>query len=120
MVTVPQLETLTSIGRMKSFKDELNEFDERLLTYPRPKLMQASESKTPAAVRSIAASPKVSPGSVSPVTGSRTEAAFTEPSAKPVSGITGPQQGPEGADAHGPVAVQRDRPSVGFPPPLNP
>ena len=47
-------------------------------------------------------------------------ALFTAPSATPVSGITGPQQGPEGDDSHGPVAVQRDNPRVGFPPPLKP
>src|SRR5262245_46149789 len=69
----------------------------------------------------MAASPKVNAGSVAPVTGSTAAAvAFTDPSAIPARGITVPQHGAALPDSHGPVAVQRDIPRVGFPPPVKP
>ena len=120
IVIVPQFVTRTSIGRMKSFSDELNEFEERLLTKPRPKLTHVPESNTPAAVRSIEASPNVSARSEPPETGSATVVVLTAPTATPASGMTGPQHGTVEDASHGPVAVQRDRPSVAWLPPEKP
>src|SRR4029079_169064 len=122
MVTVPQLVTRTSMGRMKSFICEVNEVEERLFTMPRPKLTQEVSSKTPAAVRSMAASPKVRGHREEPSLGASTACvALTAPSANPVRGTMGPQQGPDAADSQGPVSVQRERPScTELAPPLKP
>src|SRR6266704_3525060 len=65
MVMVPQLLILTGRGAMKSLTSAGKEADERLF---RKALANASQvlPKTPDAVRLIAASPKVSPGRLTP------------------------------------------------------
>src|SRR6266540_3750749 len=71
MVMVPQLLMLTGRGATKSLTSAGKEADERLF---RKALANASQvlPKTPAAVRLTAASPKVSPGRLTPAIGSST------------------------------------------------
>src|SRR6266511_2325468 len=84
MVMVPQLLMLTGRGATKSLTSAGKEADERLFRKP---LANASQvlPKTPAAVRLTAASPKVSPGRLTPAIGSSTVEVLTAPSANPAA-----------------------------------
>src|SRR4029453_2355037 len=95
----------------------------RLLRNALPKASQVPEGKTPAAVRLIAASPKVCPGRLTLAIGSVTVTALTAPSANPAAErLTRlPQHGRALAEKHwlvAPVVTHLSRPSTGGPPPL--
>ena len=59
---VPQLLMFTGCGAMKSLTSAGNDADERLFRNALPKPSHVPGGKTPAAVRLIAASPKVARG----------------------------------------------------------
>src|SRR5262245_10712279 len=63
IVTGLQLLISTPMGAMKSLSSDENESEERLLRYALPNAWHFPSVKTPAAVRLIAASPKVCGGS---------------------------------------------------------
>src|SRR6266545_1547683 len=122
MVMVPQLLMLTGRGATKSLTSAGKEADERLFRKP---LANASQvlPKTPAAVRLIAASPKVSPGRLTPAIGSVTVEVLTAPSANPAADrfTRLPQHGSALLEKHWlvePLVTHFSRPSTGLPPPL--
>src|SRR5829696_5116297 len=117
---VPQLLMLTGWGAMKSLTSAGKEAEERLLRNALPKASQVPAGKTPAAVRLIAASPKVSPGRLTLAIGSVTVTVLTAPSANPAAErfTRLPQHGSEFAEKHwlvAPVVTHLSRPSTGAP-----
>src|SRR5260370_30358766 len=62
ILTSPQLFTFTGTGATKSLTSDVNEADDRLFKKTLPNHLQALGGNTPALVRLMAASPKVSPG----------------------------------------------------------
>src|SRR6266545_3627714 len=119
MVMVPQLLMLTGRGATKSLTSAGKEAEERLFRKP---LANASQvlPKTPAAVRLIAASPKVSPGRLTPAIGSVTVEVLTAPSANPAAErfTRLPQHGSELLEKHwlvGPLVTHVSRASTGAP-----
>src|SRR6266540_3260442 len=85
MLILPQLLMFTGCGAMKSFTSAGNDADERLFRNALPKPLQVPGGKTPAAVRLMDASPKVSAGSVTFAIGSVTVTVLTAPSANPAA-----------------------------------
>src|SRR6266699_3916463 len=120
---VPQLEMLTGRGATKSLTSAGKEAEERLFRKALPNASQVPGGKTSAAVRLTDASPKVSPGRLTPAIGSVIVAVLTAPSANPaaVRLTRFPQQGIELAEKHWlvePLVTHFSRPSTGLPPPL--
>src|SRR5258708_3168710 len=97
ILTAPQLLISTGIGAMKSLTSAGNDDEARLLTKALPKALQVPGAKTPAAVRLMAASPKVNAGRVFPAIGSVTAPGLlTAPSESVAVSVTRlPQQGTE-------------------------
>src|SRR5262245_60062825 len=83
--TAPQLEIFTGTGAMKSFTSAVKEDDERLLRNVLPNASQVPAGKTPASVRSTAASPKRPVVSDRPAIGSLIVPVLTAPSANPAA-----------------------------------
>src|SRR5690349_19815788 len=116
MAMVPQLLMFTGIGATKSLTSAVNEADERLFKKVLPNASQTPAGKTPAVVRLIAASPKVSPGSVMLgfAIGSITVPLLMAPSELLELRITWlPQQGSELLEKHWlvePLVTQNSRP----------
>src|SRR6266511_183791 len=115
MLMVQQLLMLTGRGATKSWTSAGKEADERRFSKVLP--------KTPAAVRLTAASPKVSPGRLTPAIGSSTVEVLTAPSANPAAErfTRLPQHGSAFLEKHwlvGPLVTHFSRPSTGLPPPL--
>src|SRR6266508_3170222 len=82
---LPQLAMFTGCGATKSLTSAGNDADDRLLRNTLPNAVQVPGGKTPAAVRLIAASPKVSAGRDTFAIGSVTVTVLTAPSAKPAA-----------------------------------
>src|SRR5512133_2282563 len=80
---LPQLLMLTGTGAMKSFSSAVNEDEERLFRKVLPNASQTPGVKTPARVRSIAASPNRPAVRLPPRIGSLIVPLLTAPSAKP-------------------------------------
>src|SRR5215470_8257078 len=123
MLTVPQLLMLTGTGATKSLTSAVNDAEARLFRNALPKALQVPGGKTPAAVRLMAASPKVSAFWVWPLIGSVTASRLlTAPSeSEPLSVTWLPQHGTVLLDRHwlaGPLVTHVSRLSVGRPPPL--
>src|SRR5215467_14400817 len=126
ILTVPQLLMLTGTGATKSLTSAVNDAEARLFRNTLPKALQVPGGKTPAAVRLIAASPKVRAarlrgalGAIGSVTAPRL---LTAPSESELFRFTWlPQQGSELLEKHwlvGPLVTHVSRPRVGRPPPL--
>src|SRR6516225_1642170 len=121
----PQLLMFTGTGATKSLSSAVNDAEERLLRNALPNASQVPGGNTPAAVRLMAVSPKVSagtllvPGRVGSVTASRL---FTAPiESVPLRTSLLPQHGRVLAEKHwlvGPEVTHRSSPRVGVPPPL--
>src|SRR5215217_3448779 len=116
-----QLLISTGAGAMKSLSAAVNESEDRLFRYAEPKDLHTAGSSTPAASRSIAASPNVRGLSVAPVYGSTTGAVLTLPTASVPRALTLLQQGREfdasqTVDAT-PLVLQKWMPNVGCVPP---
>src|SRR6266511_2295018 len=107
MVMLPQLLMFTATGAMKSFSSAVNEEEERLLTNVLPNASHVPGGKTPAAVRSIAASPNSPAVRFPPAMGSAMVPVFTAPSATPAAVRFNrlPQHGSELAEKHWPTVL---------------
>src|SRR5215469_4666892 len=125
----PQLVMFTGTGATKSLTSEPNDAEARLLRNALPNASQVPGGNTPAAVRLIAVSPKVSagrllgaPGGIGSVTASRLFTAPIESVPLRVSWL--PQHGSVLLEKHWlavlPAAAvsQKSSPRVGVPPPL--
>src|SRR4051794_14077172 len=120
---VPQLLTFTPIGAMKSLISAVKDDDERDFANALPKASQVPAGNTPAAVRSIAASPNSpTPSEALPLRGSVIATVLTAPSAvAPVRVWCLPQHGRAFAEKHWatvlPAAAvnQKLMPRVGVP-----
>src|SRR5437867_6988165 len=117
---VPQLEMFTATGAMKSLSSAVKDEDERLLTNVLPNASHTPGGNTPAAVRSIAASPKSPAPRVPPANGSLIVPVLTAPSEfVPFSVTCLPQHGSALALRHWPTVLpaaavsQVFNPSVG-------
>src|SRR5437870_842830 len=124
MITIsPQLLMVTGTGATKSLTSAVKEADERLFRKTLPKALQIPAGNTPAAVRLMAASSKVSAGRLLGALGgigSVTVVELTWPSAKPAAlRLTRlPQQGSELLEKHwlvAPLVTQVSKPSTGLP-----
>src|SRR5215217_3890026 len=121
---VPQFEMFTATGAMKSLSSAVKDEDERLFTNALPNASHTPGGKTPAAVRSIAASPKSPAPRLPPAIGSAIVPVFTAPSETVPASVTClPQQGSALALKHwlavlpAPAVSQVFRPNVGVPEP---
>src|SRR4029077_18137717 len=122
---VPQLLMFTATGATKSLTSAVNEADERLLRKALPKASQTPGGKTPAPVRLMAVSPKVSAASVRGALGaigSVTATVLMAPSElAEVRLMWLPQHGSELLEKHWlvePGGTQKSHPGGGVDPPF--
>src|SRR5215218_6554240 len=104
----PQFLMFTAIGAMKSLSSAVNDELERLLTNALPNASQIPGANTPAAVRSIAASPnRPTPSDGEPdCSGSVILTVFTAPSeTAPLRVTCRPQHGSALAEKHWPAVL---------------
>src|SRR6516162_9006146 len=126
IVIAPQLLMFTGTGATKSLSSAVNDAEERLLRNALPNASQVPGGNTPAAVRLMAVSPKVSAcrvrgalGAIGSLTLSRLFTAPIESVPLRVSWL--PQHGRLLAEKHwliGPEVTHRSSPRVKMPPPL--